>query len=164
MTYKGVLVEDLPNLAWIFGYTNAPWTLKSDIAGEYLCRLFKHMDDNGHAVATPRDAEDSALDMGMLDQLQSGYVQRAKDTLPRQGSEDAVEGADALRPGLQDAARGPGRRRPAAVRGAASSSRPWHEHRADDITFTSNGVTCAAWRLPGAGDAFADRARAGPAS
>ena len=86
LTYKAVLVESVPNLAWIFGYTNAPWTLKSDIAGEYLCRLFRHMDDHGHAVATPRDREDSALDMGMLDQLQSGYVQRAKDTLPRQGS------------------------------------------------------------------------------
>jgi monooxygenase len=86
MTYKGVLVENIPNLAWVFGYTNAPWTLKSDIAGAYLCRLFKHMDDNGHTVATPRDLEDSAMDIGMLDQLQSGYVQRAKDTLPRQGS------------------------------------------------------------------------------
>jgi monooxygenase len=86
MTYKGVLVENIPNLAWVFGYTNAPWTLKSDIAGEYLCRLFKHMDDNGHTVATPLDIEDSAMDIGMLDQLQSGYVQRAKDTLPRQGS------------------------------------------------------------------------------
>jgi cation diffusion facilitator CzcD-associated flavoprotein CzcO len=88
MTYKGVLVESLPNLAWIFGYTNAPWTLKSDIAGAYLCRLFAHMDDHGHSVATPTDLEDSALDMGMLDQLQSGYVQRAKDTLPRQGSRE----------------------------------------------------------------------------
>jgi cation diffusion facilitator CzcD-associated flavoprotein CzcO len=86
MTYKSVLVENMPNLAWIFGYTNAPWTLKSDIAGLYLCRLFKHMDETGHTVATPRDMEDSALDMGMLDQLQSGYVQRAKDTLPRQGA------------------------------------------------------------------------------
>jgi cation diffusion facilitator CzcD-associated flavoprotein CzcO len=86
MTYKGVLVENIPNLAWVFGYTNAPWTLKSDIAGLYLCRLFKHMDDNGHTVATPLDIEDSAMDIGMLDQLQSGYVQRAKDTLPRQGS------------------------------------------------------------------------------
>ena len=36
MTYKGVLVQDIPNLAWMFGYTNAPWTLKSDMAGEYL--------------------------------------------------------------------------------------------------------------------------------
>ena len=86
MTYKGVLVENIPNLAWIVGYTNASWTLKSDIAGAYLCRLFKHMDDNGHTVATPRDVEDSALDIGMFDQLHSGYVQRGKDALPRQGS------------------------------------------------------------------------------
>jgi monooxygenase len=88
MTYKGVLVENIPNLAWVFGYTNAPWTLKSDIAGEYLCRLFKHMEDNGHTVATPFDIEDSAMDIGMLDQLQSGYVQRAKNTMPRQGSKN----------------------------------------------------------------------------
>jgi cation diffusion facilitator CzcD-associated flavoprotein CzcO len=88
MTYKGVLVENIPNLAWVFGYTNAPWTLKSDIAGEYLCRLFKHMDDHGHTVATPFDIEDSAMDIGMLDQLQSGYVQRAKNTMPRQGAKN----------------------------------------------------------------------------
>jgi monooxygenase len=86
MTYKGVLVQDMPNLAWMFGYTNAPWTLKSDIAGAYLCRLFKHMDENCYAVATPRDAENCVTDHGMLDQLQSGYVQRAKDIMPRQGS------------------------------------------------------------------------------
>ena len=86
MTYKGVLVENIPNLAWIIGYTNASWTLKADIAGAYLCRLFKHMDDNGHAVATPRDVEDCALDIGMFDQLHSGYVKRGNDTLPRQGS------------------------------------------------------------------------------
>jgi monooxygenase len=86
MTYKGVLVEDIPNMAWVFGYTNAPWTLKSDITGAYLCRLFKHMDDNGYTVATARDVEGCATDDGMLDQLQSGYVQRAKDVMPRQGS------------------------------------------------------------------------------
>ncbi len=85
MTYKGVLVENLPNMAWIFGYTNAPWTLKSDIAGKFLSRLLQHMDDNGHAVATPRDRDGAALDEGILDLLQSGYVQRAKETLPRQG-------------------------------------------------------------------------------
>jgi monooxygenase len=86
MTYKGVLVEDIPNMAWVFGYTNAPWTLKSDITGAYLCRLFKHMDDNGYTVATARDVEGCATDDGMLDQLQSGYVQRAKGVMPRQGS------------------------------------------------------------------------------
>lgn len=86
MLYKGVLVEGIPNLAWIVGYTNASWTLKSDIAGAYLCRLFRHMDDNGHAVAMPRDVEGCALDTSMFDQLQSGYARRGNDTLPRQGS------------------------------------------------------------------------------
>ncbi|WP_370329079.1 flavin-containing monooxygenase [Mycolicibacterium hippocampi] len=86
MTYKAVLVEDIPNLAWIVGYTNASWTLKSDIAATYLCRLLKHMEDHGHTVATPRDADGCRMDAGMFDQLNAGYVQRAKDTLPRQGS------------------------------------------------------------------------------
>ena len=86
LTYKSVLVEGIPNLAWVFGYTNAPWTLKSDIAGAYLCRLLRYMDESGHTVATPRDVENSAMDIGMLDQLQSGYVQRGKDVMPRQGS------------------------------------------------------------------------------
>ncbi|TPG32855.1 flavin-containing monooxygenase [Mycolicibacterium hodleri] len=86
MTYKGVLVEDIPNMAWVVGYTNASWTLKSDLAGAYLCRLLQHMDDNGHTMATPRDVEGCAMDVGMFDQLQSGYVQRGQDALPRQGS------------------------------------------------------------------------------
>jgi monooxygenase len=86
MTYKGVLLQDLPNMAFMFGYTNAPWTLKSDMAGEYLVRLMRHMDDNGLAVATPRDVEGCATADGMLDQLQSGYVQRGKDVMPRQGT------------------------------------------------------------------------------
>lgn len=86
MTYKGVLIEDAPNLASIFGYTNASWTLKADIAAEYICRLIKHMDANGYRVATPRDAEDCAEDGSVMGALNSGYVKRAADRLPRQGS------------------------------------------------------------------------------
>ncbi|MFW6866325.1 flavin-containing monooxygenase [Nocardioides sp. CPCC 206347] len=86
MTYKAVLVENVPNFSWIFGYTNAPWTLKSDIAGEYLCRLLQHMDENGYVAATPHDSDDSALDEGIFGSLQSGYLQRGKAIIPRQGA------------------------------------------------------------------------------
>lgn len=86
MTDKSVLVEDMPNLAGVFGYTNAPWPLKSDMGGEYLCRLLKHMDQNGHRGGDPRDLEACSGGVGVLDTLQSGYVCRAKDILPRQGS------------------------------------------------------------------------------
>lgn len=85
MTYKGLLIQNVPNMAWVFGYTNAPWTLKADLAGEYICRLLRHMEANNIAVVTPKDREGCSLGIGMLDTLQSGYVQRAKEIMPRQG-------------------------------------------------------------------------------
>ncbi|MFI4938914.1 MAG: flavin-containing monooxygenase [Burkholderiales bacterium] len=86
MIYKGVMVEDLPNLAWVFGYTNASWTLKSDLAAMYMIRLLKHMEKHGLNVAIPGDVTQCKRDIAMLDSLQSGYVRRALDALPRQGN------------------------------------------------------------------------------
>lgn len=87
MTYKAVLIQDVPNAAILFGYTNAPWTLKADIAAAYVCRLLNHMDKTGHKVVTPRDEEGCAIeDVSVLDAMKSGYVKRAAPTLPRQGN------------------------------------------------------------------------------
>lgn len=85
MVYKSVLLQDLPNFAWIFGYINLSWTMKADLSSLYLCRLFGHMDQQGLAVVIPRDDGHSTLETSVLDQLSAGYVQRAKHLLPRQG-------------------------------------------------------------------------------
>lgn len=85
LTYKGMMIQDIPNYGWIFGYTNAPWTLKCDIGGQYLCRLFRHMDRNGLAVARPVDTQGNACDVSMMDRFEPGYIRRAKDRMPRQG-------------------------------------------------------------------------------
>lgn len=85
MVYKGVLLENTPNLAWIFGYTNASWTLKSDIAARYLCRLFHHMDAKSLSVVVPRDHDGGAVNDGIFGSLRSGYVQRGGGLMPRQG-------------------------------------------------------------------------------
>jgi monooxygenase len=88
MIYKGVLMQDVPNAAMIVGYTNISWTLKVDIACEYICRLLKHMDAKGHRVAVPRDDEGCMdEDNTILGALSSGYVMRASATLPRQGTQ-----------------------------------------------------------------------------
>ncbi|PPE75971.1 FAD-containing monooxygenase EthA [Solimonas fluminis] len=86
MAYKSVLLQDLPNFAWIFGYINLSWTMKADMSSLFLCRLFAHMDQQGQAVVIPRDRENARLETSVLDQLSAGYVQRAKHLLPRQGS------------------------------------------------------------------------------
>ena len=85
MTYKGVLIEGFPNLAVIFGYINFSWTAKVDIAGEYLCRLFEHMDATGAAVAIPRNRDAKRTNESIMSALRSGYVMRGADDLPRQG-------------------------------------------------------------------------------
>ncbi|MBC9249601.1 FAD-containing monooxygenase EthA [Pseudomonas alcaligenes] len=85
MTYKGVLAQDMPNIGWIFGYTNAPWTLKSDLASRYLCRLLNHMQARGHEVVIPRAPAGQMEEGSVMDSMRSGYVQRGAEILPRQG-------------------------------------------------------------------------------
>jgi cation diffusion facilitator CzcD-associated flavoprotein CzcO len=87
LTYKAVLIEGVPNFAWIFGYTNLTWTMKSDLAGHYLCRLFKHMEHAGMDVVVPRAAAGDVDpgDAGVLESLKSGYVRRSRQLTPRQG-------------------------------------------------------------------------------
>jgi monooxygenase len=85
ITYKGMMLSDVPNLASAFGYTNASWTLKCDLTAEYVCRLLKHMDQHAYAQCTPR-VNDPELTAEPAIDFTSGYVLRALHTLPRQGS------------------------------------------------------------------------------
>jgi cation diffusion facilitator CzcD-associated flavoprotein CzcO len=82
--YKGVMFSDVPNLVSVFGYTNASWTLKSDLIAEYVCRLLSHMDRRGYASCTPR-LGDAPIADGPTLPLTSGYIERAKHLLPKQG-------------------------------------------------------------------------------
>ncbi|HEX9170895.1 MAG TPA: NAD(P)/FAD-dependent oxidoreductase [Roseiarcus sp.] len=85
ITYKSVMFSDVPNLASVFGYTNASWTLKSDLIANYVCRLLDHMDRRGYTVCTPRRG-DAAIAEDPTLPLTSGYIQRAKGLLPKQGA------------------------------------------------------------------------------
>lgn len=83
VAYKGMMYSGVPNLASAVGYTNASWTLKCDLTAEHVCRLLNFMRDHHVAIVTPRAGDDVETEP-LLD-LKSGYVQRALDTLPRQG-------------------------------------------------------------------------------
>lgn len=84
MAYKGMMLSDVPNLAIAFGYTNASWTLKTDLTAAYVCRLLRYMDRHDYAIAVPRRQAD-VQSVPFLN-FSSGYVQRAGDILPQQGS------------------------------------------------------------------------------
>ncbi|HEX8188440.1 MAG TPA: NAD(P)/FAD-dependent oxidoreductase, partial [Pyrinomonadaceae bacterium] len=85
LIYKGMMYNDVPNLAFAIGYTNASWTLKCDLTAEYVCRLLNHMERHGYARCTPRVRDPDVREEPVID-FNSGYVRRALDTLPKQGS------------------------------------------------------------------------------
>jgi cation diffusion facilitator CzcD-associated flavoprotein CzcO len=82
--YRNCMFSNVPNLAGVFGYINASWTLRVDIVAEYLTRLLKQMDTYGAVAATPvlsPDAMPEAVDV--FEGFSSGYLQRAKDRVPK---------------------------------------------------------------------------------
>jgi cation diffusion facilitator CzcD-associated flavoprotein CzcO len=85
VTYKGVMLEGVPNAVIVFGYTNASWTLKADLAAEYTCRLLNHMDAHGYTQVVVHATADDRGEDSVLGALNSGYVRRGNDRLPRQG-------------------------------------------------------------------------------
>jgi cyclohexanone monooxygenase len=84
MSYKGMMLSDVPNLAYTFGYTNASWTLKADLIARYVTRLLRHMDRHDMDIAMPR--RDAGVQPLPLINFTSGYVQRALPRVWKQGS------------------------------------------------------------------------------
>ena len=85
VTYKGMMLSGMPNFVYALGYTNASWTLKVDLVCEHFCRLLALMDERAYDVAIP-EAPDPRQPTAPLVDLGSGYVTRAIDRFPRQGT------------------------------------------------------------------------------
>ena len=85
MLYQGVMVSDVPNMAMIIGYINASWTLKVDVAAEYICRLINYMDKKGYAKVIAVTDKAEMLQDTVMGSLSAGYIARAADIMPKQG-------------------------------------------------------------------------------
>jgi cation diffusion facilitator CzcD-associated flavoprotein CzcO len=89
VTWRGAMFTGVPNLAWVFGYLRASWTLRADMMGDLVCRLLQHMDDRGAQVVLPalrpQDAGMALLPWITPDNFNAGYVQRGVHLLPQQG-------------------------------------------------------------------------------
>jgi cation diffusion facilitator CzcD-associated flavoprotein CzcO len=83
-SYKGVMLSNVPNFALSTGYTNASWTLRSELSAAYVCRLFDYMDRRGYTRCVPR-CDTTSIEGRPLLGLTSGYVQRGAGQFPKQG-------------------------------------------------------------------------------
>jgi cation diffusion facilitator CzcD-associated flavoprotein CzcO len=83
--YKGMMFSDIPNAIYANGYTNASWTLKVDLTCRYVCRLINYMDRRGYKECVARNKDPELSGEPLMD-FSSGYIQRALEKLPQQGS------------------------------------------------------------------------------
>ncbi|MBR0660270.1 flavin-containing monooxygenase [Neoroseomonas oryzicola] len=89
VTYRGLMFTGVPNLAWVFGYIRAAWTLRADMVADFVCRLLNHMEARqARRVEVALRPEDAGMKLGpWLDpeEFSSGYVARGNHLLPRSG-------------------------------------------------------------------------------
>ena len=83
--WKGVMLQDVPNMAAVIGYANAPWTLGADATALLVCRLLKLMEGKGVTSAIPRLDNTEGMKSRPWLNLSSTYVVRGAKELPRTG-------------------------------------------------------------------------------
>ncbi len=83
MIYKGCMLSDLPNAAFVFGYINSSWTLRAELVCDYICRLLHLMDERGYTQCCP--VRDSSVHERPALELTAGYVKRGEAITPAQG-------------------------------------------------------------------------------
>jgi cation diffusion facilitator CzcD-associated flavoprotein CzcO len=89
VTYRGMMFTGVPNLAWVFGYFRASWTLRADLVGDFVCRLLNHMKKTGARRVTPALRPEEAA-MPLLpwidpEDFNPGYLMRGMHLLPKRG-------------------------------------------------------------------------------
>lgn len=86
--YRGTMFSGVPNMAWMFGYLRASWTLRVDLLGDYICRMLNHMRDQGSGVVTPKlrasDADMPLRPWVEPDNFNAGYMVRSLHLMPQQ--------------------------------------------------------------------------------
>ena len=89
VTYRGMMFTGVPNMAWVFGYFRASWTLRADLIADFVCRLLAHMKARGarrvEVALRPEDQDMTLLPWIDPDNFNPGYVMRGMHLLPRRG-------------------------------------------------------------------------------
>jgi cation diffusion facilitator CzcD-associated flavoprotein CzcO len=89
VTYRGMMFTGVPNLAWVFGYFRASWTLRTDLVADFVCRLLAHMKRKGASKVVPalRPQDQDMPLRSWIDpeNFNPGYLMRGMHLLPKRG-------------------------------------------------------------------------------
>jgi cation diffusion facilitator CzcD-associated flavoprotein CzcO len=92
VTWRGIMISGVPNMAYVFGYFRHSWTLRVDLVCDLIVRLLAGMRDKGATMVTPALRQEEA-DMPLLsfadpDNFNAGYVMRTQHLLYKRGDRE----------------------------------------------------------------------------
>ena len=92
VTWRGVMISGVPNMAYVFGYFRNSWTLRADLVSEFVCRLLAHMQEQGATVVVPtlrpEDADMPLRPWADPENFNAGYVMRSMHLMFKQGDRE----------------------------------------------------------------------------
>ena len=93
VTWRGVMISGVPNMAYVFGYFRHSWTLRVDLVSDLVSRLLAHMGDKGATMVVPtlRPGGRRHADGGRgrdPENFNAGYVMRSQHILFKQGDRE----------------------------------------------------------------------------
>jgi cation diffusion facilitator CzcD-associated flavoprotein CzcO len=92
VTWRGVMISGVPNMAYIFGYLRYSWTLRVEMVCDLVADLLQRMEDS-HAtmvIPSPQPADAGMERRPFCDpeNFSSGYIMRSQDILFKQGGQE----------------------------------------------------------------------------
>ncbi|CCT67763.1 related to monooxygenase [Fusarium fujikuroi IMI 58289] len=84
--WKTVMLQDVPNLLFMFGYENASWTLGADVSARLFVRILKKMTQSKTSVVVPRLSSSSGMPVKPMMSLSSTYLKTASSVFPKGGT------------------------------------------------------------------------------
>jgi monooxygenase len=92
VTWRGIMISGVPNMAYVFGYFRHSWTLRVDLVTDLVDRLYRHMQDKGATVVVPtlrqEDADMEIRPWSDPENFNAGYVMRSQHVLFKQGDRE----------------------------------------------------------------------------
>ena len=92
VTWRGMMIDDVPNMAYMFGYFRHSWTLRIDLVADVVARLFEAMREKGASVVTPTlpptEADMPRRPWSDPENFNAGYVMRSQHLLYKQGDHE----------------------------------------------------------------------------
>lgn len=92
VTYRGIMITGVPNMAYVFGYLRSSWTLRADLVSDFVCRLLAHMSEQGATTVIPTlrpgDADMPRLPWADPENFNPGYITRSMHRMFKQGDRE----------------------------------------------------------------------------